>query len=98
MEKCRPKAWYSTFLKNYMFNLDDSDNNGEEVQHGHLGPVFTQHGTAFLSFWSKKAAFLSFRLFQEELPHLRLEILPSIYCELLSMTLESHVFSHNPLF
>ncbi|CBY22234.1 unnamed protein product [Oikopleura dioica] len=81
MEKCRPKAWYSTFLKNYMFNLDDSDSNGDEVQHGHLGPVFTQHGTAFLSFWSKKAAFLSFRLFQEELPHLRLEILPSIYCQ-----------------
>ena len=45
---------------------------------GHLGPLYPKYGSVFLSFWSRKAAFLSFRLLQEELPQLRLNILPNI--------------------
>ena len=45
-------------------------------------PCF-QYGSVFLSFWSKKAAFLSFRLLQEEMPNLRLNILPNINSKLL---------------
>ena len=82
LPKGKTKKFYETFLQNYTTDLDEveesSDIDQERLQQGHLGPIFPQYGSVFLSFWSKKAAFLSFRLLQEEMPDLRLDILPNI--------------------
>jgi len=67
----KSKSFYEDYLKNYTSDLDKDSK-------GHLGPIYPKYGSVFLSFWSKKAAFLSFRLLQEEMPNLRLNILPNI--------------------
>ena len=81
MPKGKTKAFYEEFLQNYTTDLDDADDafdsEKEKVQ-GHLGPIFPQYGSVFLSFWSKKAAFLSYRLLQEEMTDLRVDVLPNI--------------------
>lgn len=81
LPKGKTKAFYEEFLQNYTTDLDDADDafdsEKEKVQ-GHLGPIFPQYGSVFLSFWSKKAAFLSYRLLQEEMTDLRVDVLPNI--------------------
>lgn len=82
LTKGKTKKFYEKFLQNYTTDLDEaddvSDGGHEATQQGHLGPIFPEYGAVFLSFWSKKAAFLSFRLLQEEKSDLRLDILPNI--------------------
>lgn len=82
LPKGKTKKFYESFLQNYTTDLDEveesSDLDQDRLSQGHLGPIFPQYGSVFLSFWSKKAAFLSFRLLQEEMPDLRLDILPNI--------------------
>lgn len=80
LPKEKDKNFYEKYLKDFITDLDSDDVESEsgKRRQGHLGPIYPKYGSVFLSFWSKKAAFLSFRLLQEEMPNLRLNILPNI--------------------
>lgn len=86
LPKEKDKNFYEKYLKDFITDLDSDDVESESCgkrRQGHLGPIFPKYGSVFLSFWSKKAAFLSFRLLQEEMPNLRLNILPNINTQMI---------------